>query len=132
MRLTDNESANDKYFSNTPFGTGCEGESRFLRYLHHHCPSAKDFQIPLRRAFDDAAKKNPSIMSSPGVLGGSPCLRGTRIPVYMVLDAIEYYGTLEGALISYPQLNIDQVREAVRFAKSVMERPVDNKAQGAD
>lgn len=59
-------------------------------------------------------------------------MRGTRIPVYMVLDAIEYYGTLEGALISYPQLNIDQVREAVRFAKSVMERPVDNKAQGAD
>ena len=65
-------------------------------------------------------------------MGGSPCLRGTRIPVYMILDALEYHGSVEGALESYPNLTKEQVRDAIRFAKFVMERPVDNKIASFD
>jgi len=46
----------------------------------------------------------------------------------MVLDAVEYYGELEGARKSYPQLSIEQVKEAVSFAGTVLEHPVDHEA----
>jgi uncharacterized protein (DUF433 family) len=49
----------------------------------------------------------------------------------MILDAVEHYGTLKGALRSYPQLDESQVRDAVRFAKLVMERPVDDKTENS-
>jgi uncharacterized protein (DUF433 family) len=39
----------------------------------------------------------------------------------MILDGIEYYGNLKGVLKSYPQLTIEQVRDAVRFSKIAME-----------
>jgi hypothetical protein len=49
----------------------------------------------------------------------------------MILDAIEHYGTMKGALRSYPQLDESHVRDAVRFAKLVMERPVDDKTENS-
>jgi len=104
-------------------------ELRFDKYLRRHCPTAKEFRISLRSAFDEASKIVPAITSAAGVLGGTPCIRGTRIPVYMVLDAVEHYGTLKGALRSYPQLDQEQVKDALRFAKLVMERPVDDKTE---
>ncbi|HET7213054.1 MAG TPA: DUF433 domain-containing protein [Terriglobia bacterium] len=112
------------------FGKGFENR-RFLKYLQRRSPTAKDFQISLRSAFEEASRKIPAIVSTAGVLGGSPCVRGTRVPVYMILDAFEYYGTVKGALKSYPKLTKEQVRDAIRFAKLVTERPVDNKTESS-
>jgi len=39
----------------------------------------------------------------------------------MILDGVEYYGNLKGVLKSYPQLTIQQVKDAVRFSKIAME-----------
>src|SRR6266436_1685323 len=102
-------------------------ELRFDRYLRRYCPTAKDFRITLHNAFEEASRVVPMVTSTSGILGGTPCIRGTRVPVYMILDAIEHHGTLEGARRSYPQLSESQVKDAIRFAKLVMERPVDNK-----
>jgi uncharacterized protein (DUF433 family) len=44
----------------------------------------------------------------------------------MVLDAVEYYGTLEGVKKSYPKLTIEQIKDAVSFAAAVTEHPIDN------
>lgn len=102
-------------------------ESRFFRYRRHwryfrtHHPTATDFSVPLREAFSAAEQQVPSIIAKPGLVGGNPCITGTRIPVYMVLDAIEYHGTLKGVLKSYPQLTMDQVKDAVRFTKIAIE-----------
>lgn len=131
MRLPTSEHPHDRSFSSNMFGKGPQSR-RFLKYLQHRCPTAKDLQISLGKAFDEASQEISSVVSSAGVLGGSPCLRGTRIPVYMILDAVEYYGTVEGALKSYPKLTGEQVRDAIRFAKLVMERSVDNKIEGSD
>jgi len=76
----------------------------------------------MREAFAAAERQVPSIVVRRGLVGGNPCIKGTRIPVYMILDGIEYYGTLKGVLKSYPQLTIKQVRDAVRFSKITMER----------
>ena len=76
----------------------------------------------MREAFAIAEKHVPSIVVRRGLMGGNPCIKGTRIPVYMILDGVEYYGNLKGVLKSYPQLTIQQVKDAVRFSKIAMER----------
>ena len=91
------------------------------RYFRRYNPTAKDFSSSMREVFTMAGEQVPSIIVDQGLVGGNPCISGTRIPVYMILDAIEYHGTMKGVLKSYPQLRIDQVRDAVRFSKIVME-----------
>lgn len=106
-------------------------ELRFDKYLRRYCPTAKEFRLTLHSAFEEASRVVPTVTSIAGILGGTPCIRGTRVPVYMILDAIEHYGTMKGALRSYPQLDESHVRDAVRFAKLVMERPVDDKTENS-
>ena len=86
---------------------------------------AKNFEVSFSTVLHKALRDCPSIDINPQVLGGTPRIAGTRIPVFMVLDAVEYYGTLDGALKSYPQLKIEQVKDAVRFAGAVLEYPID-------
>jgi len=89
----------------------------------------KDFEVPFCLVLREAATQFPCIAIDDEILGGTPRIAGTRIPVYMVLDAIEYYGELEGARKSYPQLSPEQVKEAVGFAGAVLEHPVDNESE---
>jgi len=89
----------------------------------------KDFEVPFCLVLQDAATEYPCIAIDDEILGGTPRIAGTRIPVYMVLDAVEYYGELEGARKSYPQLSLEQVKEAVGFAGAVLEHPVDNEPE---
>jgi uncharacterized protein (DUF433 family) len=87
--------------------------------------ASKDFDVPISDVFERSLKGRPSIAVDYEVLGGTPHIAGTRIPVFMVLDALEYYGSLEGVLKSYPKLSADQVKDAVSFAAAVTEHPVD-------
>lgn len=87
--------------------------------------TAKDFEVSFCSVLREAATQHPSIAMDEEILGGTPRIAGTRIPVYMVLDAVEYYGDLEGARRSYPQLSLEQVKEAVGFAGALLEHPVD-------
>jgi|SRR5271165_4545733 len=91
----------------------------------------KDFDIPISDVFERSLQGRPSVAIDYNVLGGTPHIAGTRIPVFMVLDAVEYYGTLDGALKSYPKLTIEQVKDAVSFAAAVMEHPVDYEVESS-
>lgn len=100
------------------------GEGRLLRYMRYtrrHYPAAKNLQLSLQSAFAKAAEAVPSIEIHRGILGGTPSIKGTRIPVYMILDAFEYWGSTRGVARSYPRLGIEQIRDAIRFAKLVTE-----------
>jgi uncharacterized protein (DUF433 family) len=79
----------------------------------------------------EAAENYQYIAIDDEILAGTPRIAGTRIPVYMILDAIEFYGTLEGALESYPQLSLEQVKEAIRFAGEVLEHSIDYESETA-
>lgn len=103
-------------------------DRRFRRYVHRWCPTARTVDITCHELFLRAAKAVSSISVSRGTLGGVPCVEGTRIPVYMILDALDYYGTVRAVRKSYPGLTIAQIRDALRFAKSVLEVPVDDQA----
>src|ERR1700676_4847316 len=52
------------------------------------------YSIPLVEAFHHAARSYPQVNVNQDVMAGAPCVQGTRIPVYMILDAIEYSGSL--------------------------------------
>lgn len=93
----------------------------------HGCDSwAKDLSLPFESVLQKALKDCPMIASDADVIFGTPRIAGTRIPVYMVLDAVRYYGTVSGVLASYPQLTTEQVSEALNFAALVLEQPVDD------
>lgn len=90
---------------------------------------ARAYSLPLVEVFHQAATSYPSIDVDREVMAGAPCIKDTRIPVYMVLDAIEYYGSLEGAAKSYPRLTLEQIKDAIGFAKLVVECPLVDEAQ---
>jgi uncharacterized protein (DUF433 family) len=89
------------------------------------------YALPLIDVFRTAAKSYPSISIDPEVMGGAPCISGTRIPVYMILDAIECNGTVESALRSYSRLTIQQVQDAIGFAKLIVECPIEHETSPA-
>ena len=63
------------------------------------------------------------ISVDPGQMGGVPCVRHLRIPVATVLRLLAG-GLSEGQILSdYPDLQVDDIRECLRFAAaSAMER----------
>jgi uncharacterized protein (DUF433 family) len=55
------------------------------------------------------------VVRNPGILGGEPTVRGTRISVRSVVLAGREYGTPEGVLQAYPQLTLADVADALAF-----------------
>ena len=84
----------------------------------------RSYSLSLFESFRIATREYSSIEIDPGIMSGAPCVAGTRIPVYMILDAIAYHGSPEGVLESYPSLTLDQVKDAIGFAKIVVECPL--------
>lgn len=56
------------------------------------------------------------IESTPAVLRGQLCIKGTRIPVSVVLDNLAAGLTAEELLASYPSLSLEDVRAAIAYA----------------
>ena len=84
----------------------------------------RSYALSVSESFQIAAREYRTISIDPDIMSGAPCIAGTRIPVYMILDAIGYYGSPEGALESYPNLTLRQVNDAIGFAKIVVECPI--------
>ena len=56
-------------------------------------------------------------------MAGVPCLRGLRIPVATVVDLVAEGQTTQDILALYPDLETEDVREALLFAaEAVRER----------
>jgi uncharacterized protein (DUF433 family) len=63
------------------------------------------------------------ITVNPHQMGGVPCLRGLRIPVATVVSLIAEGETERAILASYPDLEPEDIHEALRFAaEAVRER----------
>jgi len=61
----------------------------------------------------------PYIEIRPDVMLGKPCLKGTRIPVYIVLEKLGAGETTEQILDAYPQLTKAHVMAALQYAASL-------------
>jgi uncharacterized protein (DUF433 family) len=86
-------------------------------------PTAKHLDVPFSTVLQCALEQAKFVDMDYAILGGAPRVAGTRIPVHMILDAIEFHGDLDGTIKSYPELTIEQVRDAVLFAANVLECP---------
>ena len=50
----------------------------------------------------------------PGVMGGVACVKGTRIPVWMIVERVQHDG-LASVMEDYPFLHPDQLGEALLY-----------------
>lgn len=65
------------------------------------------------------------IVIDPGVRGGKPCVKGTRITVYDLLEYLAGGMTEDQILSDFPYLAREDIRAALAFA-AARERRVDN------
>ena len=59
------------------------------------------------------------VEAKPSVMMGKPCVKGTRIPVYLVLEKMAAGETHEQLLAAYPQLTIEDLRACLECAAAL-------------
>ncbi len=62
------------------------------------------------------------ITVNPAQMGGVPCIRGLRIPVATVVKMVAAGMSFDEILDDYPDLERNDIREALHYAAAVMER----------
>lgn len=60
-----------------------------------------------------AGESHSRITADPNVCFGTPCIRGTRIWVSLLLDFLDNGATVEELLAEYPQLTVEDVEAAL-------------------
>lgn len=63
------------------------------------------------------------IGSDPAICHGKPCVRGTRIPVSVVLANLADGMSTEALLREYPTLTATSIRAALLFASELVQQP---------
>jgi uncharacterized protein (DUF433 family) len=56
------------------------------------------------------------ITSDPNILGGKACIRGMRISVSLIVNLIANGMTFEEIIDEYPDLEPEDIRQALRYA----------------
>jgi uncharacterized protein (DUF433 family) len=56
------------------------------------------------------------ITMDPEVMGGKPCIRGMRVTVGMIVEAMAAGRTIEQLLADFPYVEEPDIREALAFA----------------
>ncbi|MCE2499881.1 MAG: DUF433 domain-containing protein [Dehalococcoidia bacterium] len=64
------------------------------------------------------------IVTTPGVVGGRPRIKGTRLAVSLILEFMSAGSSEAEILEGYPQLSADDVRACLRYASESLEPPV--------
>lgn len=62
------------------------------------------------------------IVSDPEILGGTPCFRGTRVPVDSLIDYLEAGDTLDEFLENFPSVTREAAIAALEEAKTLLTR----------
>jgi len=64
------------------------------------------------------------IVVDPNILAGKPVIKGTRIPVYLIIQLIAADMNLKDVLKEYPELKEDDVKAALLYASRLLEREI--------
>ena len=73
------------------------------------------FPVALRRAKLHHMDR-PRITQIPGIMGGKPCIKGTRITVETLVDHLASGETVAELLEGYPDITEEDVRAALAYA----------------
>ena len=60
------------------------------------------------------------ITIEPGKMNGQPCIRGLRLTVRRVLEAVGQYASRDELRTDYPDLDDEDIRQAVAYAAAMM------------
>jgi uncharacterized protein (DUF433 family) len=58
---------------------------------------------------------------NPKILGGKPVIKGTRIPIYLILKLLASGYSVKKIIKSYPSLKEEDIKAAIEYASSVLE-----------
>jgi uncharacterized protein (DUF433 family) len=75
-------------------------------------PAADD----VRQGLQTLEHANAMIAVDRGIMGGAPCIAGTRIPVHDIADMVANGDTVDAVAAAYPSLTPDQIRLAGVYA----------------
>lgn len=67
------------------------------------------------------AKPLDRITVDPGKMNGQPCIRGLRLTVKRVLEALATYPNPEDLRREYPELDAEDIRQALEYAAAAIE-----------
>ena len=65
--------------------------------------------------------KQDRIVRIPGLVGGKSVIKGTRIPVDMVLERLTYDLDLKTLFEDYPELKEEDIKACIAYAKELVE-----------
>ena len=57
---------------------------------------------------------------NPRKVGGKPVIKGTRIPVYLILELIANGWSFKDILENYPQLKKEDILAAIAYASKIL------------
>jgi uncharacterized protein (DUF433 family) len=110
-----------------------EGRRRMVRRLLER-PEAKTVEenavtvdlrpmaAAIRRGLSTLEKAKKTVAIDEGVLGGTPCFKGTRIPVHDIAVMIANGEQKYDVLAAYPELTANQIDLAVIYAEAYPRR----------
>ena len=83
-----------------------------------------EIRVPDRLQTERSSMERESvIVSDPEILGGTPCFRGTRVPVDSLIDYLEGGDTLDEFLDNFPSVTRDAAIAALEEAKTLLTSP---------
>ncbi|MEO8066322.1 MAG: DUF433 domain-containing protein [Flavobacteriales bacterium] len=65
------------------------------------------------------------IAADPEIMYGKPCVKGTRIPVDLILDKLAAGQPMEDLLAGYPQLTLADIQACLRFGAASVRNDLD-------
>jgi uncharacterized protein (DUF433 family) len=71
---------------------------------------------------NEVSRAEERIVRDPRVMVGKPVVRGTRIPVDLILEQLAFNLDLDDLFGAYPELTIDDVKACLRYAQGAVER----------
>lgn len=66
---------------------------------------------------DQQSRLDQIVWADPERMSGTPCFRGTRVPVQTLIDHIEGNATLEQFLDGFPSVTREQAIQFIELAK---------------
>jgi uncharacterized protein (DUF433 family) len=75
-------------------------------------------RLTSRQLWRDIPRMNERIEINPRVCGGQPVIKGTRIPVEVILGQLAEGDSWESLLKGYPELTRADIQAALRFARA--------------
>ena len=64
------------------------------------------------------------IVVDPDILVGKPIIKGTRVPVYLIVELVAAGMTAKQIIKEYPQLKEEDVKAALLYASKLVESEV--------